>query len=95
MTAYHRARRNRQVNHARNLWDRATAFLPRVEQFWYKYTYMEEILGNVAAARTVFERWMEWQPDEQAWFSYIKMELRYGEVARVCCIIFPCIHLSS
>ena len=56
---------------------------------------MEEILGNVAAARTVFERWMEWQPDEQAWFSYIKMELRYGEVARVCCIIFPCIHLSS
>lgn len=40
--------RNRQVNHARNLWDRAITILPRVNQFWYKYTYMEEMLGNVA-----------------------------------------------
>lgn len=28
----------------------------------------------------VFERWMEWEPEEQAWLSYIKMELRYKEV---------------
>lgn len=28
----------------------------------------------------VFERWMEWNPEEQAWLSYIKMELRYKEV---------------
>lgn len=28
-------------NHARNVWDRAVALLPRVEQFWYKYSYME------------------------------------------------------
>ena len=28
---------------------------------------------------TVFERWMEWEPDEQAWASYINMELRYNE----------------
>ena len=27
---------------------------------------MEEMLGNVAGARQVFERWMEWEPDEQA-----------------------------
>lgn len=40
--------RNRQVNHARNLWDRAVTILPRANQFWYKYTYMEEMLGNVA-----------------------------------------------
>ena len=40
--------RNRQINHARNLWDRAVTILPRANQFWYKYTYMEEMLGNVA-----------------------------------------------
>ena len=40
--------RNRQVNHARNIWDRAVSILPRANQFWYKYTYMEEMLENVA-----------------------------------------------
>lgn len=44
---------------------------------------MEEKLGNIAGARQIFERWMEWHPDEQAWQSYINMELRYGEVERV------------
>lgn len=43
---------------------------------------MEEMLGNVAGARQVFERWMEWQPEEQAWHSYINFELRYKEVER-------------
>ncbi|XP_030577074.1 crooked neck-like protein 1 isoform X2 [Archocentrus centrarchus] len=72
--------KTRQVNHARNIWDRAITILPRVNQFWYKYTYMEEMLGNVAGCRQVFERWMEWEPDEQAWHSYINFELRYKEV---------------
>ncbi|NWS85099.1 CRNL1 protein, partial [Toxostoma redivivum] len=74
--------KNRQVNHARNIWDQAITTLPRVNQFWYKYTYMEEMLGNVAGSRQVFERWMEWQPEEQAWHSYISFELRYKEVDR-------------
>ncbi|KAM7010307.1 crooked neck-like protein 1 [Passerculus sandwichensis] len=74
--------KNRQVNHARNIWDRAITTLPRVDQFWYKYTYMEEMLGNIAGSRQVFERWMEWQPEEQAWHSYINFELRYKEVDR-------------
>ncbi|KAK6618082.1 hypothetical protein RUM44_002524 [Polyplax serrata] len=74
--------KNRQVNHARNLWDRAVTILPRVNQFWYKYTYMEEMLGNVAGARQVFERWMEWEPDEQAWNTYVNFELRYKEIDR-------------
>ena len=43
---------------------------------------MEEMLSNVAGARQVFERWMEWEPDEQAWHSYINMELRYKEIDR-------------
>jgi len=72
--------KNKQINHARNLWDRAVTILPRANQFWYKYTYMEEMLGNVAGARQVFERWMEWQPDEQAWQTYINFELRYKEL---------------
>ena len=25
----------RQINHARNIWDRAVTILPRVNQFWY------------------------------------------------------------
>ena len=41
---------------------------------------MEEMLGNIAACRQVFERWMEWEPEEQAWHSYINFELRYKEV---------------
>ncbi|EPQ12794.1 Crooked neck-like protein 1 [Myotis brandtii] len=77
--------KNRQVNHARNIWDQAIT-LPRVNQFWYKYTYMEEMLGNVAGAQQVFERWMEWQPEEQAWHSYINFELRYKEVDQACTI---------
>ena len=43
---------------------------------------MEEMLGNVAGARQVFERWMKWEPDHQGWRAYIKMELRYDEVDR-------------
>jgi len=74
--------KHRQVNHARNIWDRAVTILPRVNQFWYKYTYMEEMVENVPGARQVFERWMEWEPEEQAWLSYIKMEMRYKEVNR-------------
>nr|CAG4643749.1 EOG090X01R1 [Lepidurus arcticus] len=74
--------RGRQVNHARNIWDRAVTILPRANQFWYKYSYMEEMLGNIAGTRQVFERWMEWEPDEQAWLTYIKFELRYHELDR-------------
>jgi len=35
-----------------------------------------------AGARQVFERWMEWEPEEQAWHSYINFELRYKELDR-------------
>lgn len=74
--------RNRQINHARNVLDRAVLILPRVNQFWYKYVYMEEMLNNVVGCRQVFERWMDWEPNEQAWFTYIKFELRYHEIDR-------------
>lgn len=42
-----------QINHARNVWDRAVTILPRANQFWYKYTYMEEMLKNIAGSRQV------------------------------------------
>lgn len=69
--------RQKQVNHARNIWDRAVTIMPRVNTFWQKYTYMEEIIGNVVNARQIFERWMQWHPDEQAWQAYINFEFRY------------------
>ncbi|CAB62633.1 crooked neck-like protein [Arabidopsis thaliana] len=74
--------RNKSVNHARNVWDRAVKILPRVDQFWYKYIHMEEILGNIDGARKIFERWMDWSPDQQAWLCFIKFELRYNEIER-------------
>ncbi|CAD5231696.1 unnamed protein product [Bursaphelenchus xylophilus] len=74
--------RNRQINHARNIWDRAVTILPRATQFWLKYSYMEELVENVPGARQVFERWMEWEPNEQAWRTYINFEVRYKEIDR-------------
>ncbi|KAI5315406.1 hypothetical protein L3X38_044582 [Prunus dulcis] len=43
---------------------------------------MEEVIGNVAGARQIYERWMNWMPDQQAWLSFIKFELHYNEVER-------------
>lgn len=72
--------KNRQVKHARTLFDRAVYILPRVNQFWYKYVYFEEILGNIPYCRDVFERWMKFLPGEQEWQTYINFEMRYKEV---------------
>ena len=74
--------KHRNINHARNLLDRAVTVLPRVDKLWYKYVYMEETLGNVPGTRQVFERWMGWRPDEAAWSAYIKLEKRYDEFDR-------------
>ena len=74
--------RCKQVNHARNLWDRAVTILPRANQLWLKYTYMEETVENIAGARAIFERWMEWEPEDQYWSTYINFELRYKELER-------------
>lgn len=74
--------KNRQVKHARTLFDRAVHILPRVNQFWYKYVYFEEILGNIPYCREVFERWMKFLPGEQEWQTYINFEMRYKEIDR-------------
>lgn len=76
----------RNVQHARNLFDRAVTLLPRVDQLWYKYVYLEELLQNVPGARQVFERWMQWEPDDKAWQAYIKLEVRYQEGDRASAI---------
>ena len=67
------------INRARNIFDRAVAILPRVDLFWYKYTYMEEVLNNAQGARQIFERWMKWEPSEEGWMAYVKFEIRYKE----------------
>ncbi|KAL5571071.1 hypothetical protein UlMin_020668 [Ulmus minor] len=60
--------KNKFINHARSVWDRAITLLPR------------EILENVAGARQIFKRWMNWMADQQGWFSYIKFELQYNKI---------------
>jgi crooked neck len=78
--------KSRNVQHARNLFDRAVTLLPRVDQLWYKYVFLEELLQNVPGARQVFERWMQWEPDDKAWQAYIKLEERYQELDRASAI---------
>jgi crooked neck len=46
---------------------------------WYKYVYLKELLQNVLGARQIFERWMQWEPENKAWQAYIKLEERYQE----------------
>ena len=72
--------RHKFINHARNLFERAIEYLPRVDQFWYKYAYMEELIGNYVQARKIFQRWMEWRPEEKSWLSYVAFEQRMGEI---------------
>lgn len=81
--------RNKYINRARNVYDRAVTILPRVDQLWsvreklliyrYKYAYLQEMTGDIIATRTVFERWMQCFPSEQAWLTYIKFEQRCGK----------------
>ena len=38
------------------------------------------MIGDIMATRTVFERWMQCFPNEQAWLTYIKFEQRCGRI---------------
>ena len=44
------------------------------------YVYLQEMIGDIMAARTVYERWMQCFPSEDAWAQYIKFEERCGRV---------------
>jgi crooked neck len=74
--------RNEFINHARNVLDRAIQILPRVDFLWYKYVYVEEMVGDMPKCRAVFERWMNWMPDDNAWLSYARFETRVGHLDR-------------
>ena len=37
---------------------------------------MEEQLHQYEKSRRIFERWMQWHPDEKAWMAYINLEMR-------------------
>ena len=74
--------KHKNINRARNLFDRATGILPRVDMFWFKYVYMEELLDNIEGARLIFERWMKWEPTEDAWMAFVKFEKRYNEIEK-------------
>ena len=49
-----------------------------------KYSYMEETVGNIPGARAIFERWMDWEPEDQYWSTYINFELRYIVSSKFC-----------
>jgi crooked neck len=74
--------RNECINHARNILDRAIQLLPRVDFLWYKYVYMEELVRDIPKCRAVFERWMKWMPDDNAWMSYARFETRCANMDR-------------
>lgn len=74
--------KHRNINLARNLLDQSITIMPRVDQFWYKYIYLEELMDQPNNARQIFERWMQWKPNETAWQAYIKFEKRYNETSR-------------
>eukprot|EP00957_Ditylum_brightwellii_P085155 6475892-Ditylum_brightwellii.AAC.1 len=40
---------------------------------------MEEMVGDLPKCRAVFERWMEWLPDDNGWLSYVRFESRCGQ----------------
>ena len=74
--------RNEFLNHARNVLDRAVQLLPRIDFLWYKYVYMEELVRDIPKCRAVFERWMKWMPDDNAWTAYARFETRCGGGAK-------------
>lgn len=86
--------KNKFVNHARNVWERAVHYLPREDQFWFKYAYMEEILGEFEKARDIFRRWMDWVPGEKAWMGYIKFEERMGEPQKARDVLYKYLEAS-
>lgn len=49
---------------------------------WFKYLYVMEMLVDIPGTRQVFDRWMKWEPSEEAWSAYIRLEKRYGEYDR-------------
>ncbi|KAJ4453836.1 putative Protein crooked neck [Paratrimastix pyriformis] len=65
--------RYKHFNHARNIFTLTSR---------YKYTFFEEMLGNIPAARQIFDRWMGWKPDTPAWIAFVKLEMRYHEHER-------------
>lgn len=44
---------------------------------------MEEILGEIENARRIFQAWMTWKPEENAWNAFLKFEERHGDPENV------------
>lgn len=40
------------------------------------------MLGNVTGTRQIFDRWLKWEPAEEVWNAYIRLEKRYNEYDR-------------
>nr|XP_016442562.1 PREDICTED: crooked neck-like protein 1 [Nicotiana tabacum] len=53
------------------IWDRAVTLLPKVNQLWYKYIHMEEMLGNVNLCHK--------DRGEDLYEKFVAFEKRYGD----------------
>lgn len=78
--------RLRNVQHVRNLFDRAVTLLPRMDRLWCKYVYPEELLRNVADGRQVLERWIQLELEDMTWQVCIQLEERCQELDRTSAI---------
>ncbi len=77
----------RNVQHARNLYDRAVGILPRIDQLWYKYVHLEELLGNVPGQDRCVERWMfVGNPRRRRGMRTSTSRVRYDEMERASAI---------
>ncbi|KAI3405211.2 CLF1 [Candida oxycetoniae] len=74
---------HKNINHARNLLQRATTTLPNVDKLWFLYVQTEEMLKNYQMVRIVFEKWLKWPPNETTWEAYANFEARYEETENV------------
>ncbi|KAI3903104.1 hypothetical protein MKW92_005711, partial [Papaver armeniacum] len=83
--------KNKFINHARNVWDRAVSWLSRIDQLWYTYggdtwdlSYIKVELryNDIDRARNIFARFVECHPRVSAYIRYVKFEMKNGEIYR-------------
>ncbi|KAL5560851.1 hypothetical protein UlMin_037062 [Ulmus minor] len=69
--------KNKFINHARSVWDRAITLLPR-----FSYIKFELQYNKIDWTRAIFERFFQCHPKVGAWIWFAKFELKNGEVGR-------------
>ena len=72
----------KQYDEARQVFRRAMKLLPLAKQLYYDWTFMEQELNNMDAARKIFLDWMKFEPEPQAYKTFINFECKQLEFQR-------------